>query len=54
MPKTDDWFQVNFRVDPDDRKLLEKLQKHCGESFKLSGWLREVVREAAKKELSRA
>lgn len=54
MRKRDDRYQVNFRVDDKDQALLEKLQHARGESFNLSGWLRTIVREAAKKELRNA
>ena len=44
--------QVNFLASKELADQLKELQEKKGDSFKLSGWLREVVASAVKRELS--
>lgn len=44
--------QLNFLVTPELAALLRALQEKRGDSFKLSGWLREIVTQAVQRELT--
>lgn len=52
MPVMSKDDRIDVRISEDDRKLLRKVKRSLDDGS-LSQWIREVVREAAKKHIAR-